>query len=235
MAVAFDRQQSVPRQVYDLLREKILSVELEPGVSINERWLADWLGVSRTPIREAIKRLSDNGLISIVPNVGTSVALINLRKVQELCLIRASLESAAIRVAAERYTARTGGALRDLIDSQAATIAERDLNRNLAIDNEFHRTIVELAGFTTVWNILQNVMGEILRVRHLSVRVPRRLEGPIEEHRAIVAALETGSPDKSEAALKFHLSESLKSIMNALDEHPDYLEKVPDGVLPPAR
>src|ERR1700722_5840477 len=102
-SVAIDRRRSVPRQVYEVLREKILTVQLEPGKSINERWLADWLGVSRTPIREGINRLSANGLIAIVPNVGTSVSLINVAKVKEFNLIRTSLESMIVRLAAEKF------------------------------------------------------------------------------------------------------------------------------------
>ncbi len=100
-AVPIDRRRGVPRQVYQVLREKILTVQLKPGESINERWLADWLGVSRTPIREAINRLSAHGLIAIVPNVGTSVSLINVGRVKEFCLIRMSLESLIVRHAAE--------------------------------------------------------------------------------------------------------------------------------------
>jgi len=224
VAVAFDRQQSVPKQVYELLREKILTVELKPGESINERWLAEWLGVSRTPIREAIKRLSDGGLIRTIPNVGTSVSLVNARKTSELCLIRASLESAAIRVAAERFDETTGALLEQMIAWQRETVQRSDLNRNIAVDNEFHRTIVELAGFTTMWSILQNVMSEILRVRHLSVRVPRRLEEPIEEHVQILQALRSRDADRAEQAMRHHLDKSYRSIMEAVAAHPKYVE-----------
>ena len=226
VAVAFDRQQSVPKQVYELLREKILTVELKPGESINERWLAEWLGVSRTPIREAIKRLSDAGLIRTIPNVGTSVSLVNARKASELCLIRASLESAAIRVAAERFDETTGQFLAQTIAWQQETVERADLNRNIAIDNEFHRTIVELSGFTTMWSILQNVMSEILRVRHLSVRLPRRLDEPIQEHVKILDALRLRDPDRAEAAMRHHLNESYRSIMQAIAAHPEYVEDV---------
>ncbi|MGA2045861.1 MAG: GntR family transcriptional regulator, partial [Roseiarcus sp.] len=120
-AVAIDRGRSVPPQVYDLLRERILTMELEPGESINERRLADWLGVSRTPIREAINRLSANGLIAIVPNVGTSVSLINADKVREFNLIRTSLESLIVRLAAERFDARGEAILLGLIERQVET------------------------------------------------------------------------------------------------------------------
>src|SRR5579863_4940517 len=100
---AIDRRRSAPPQIYELLRERILTVQLKPGESINERWLADWLGVSRTPIREAINRLSANGLIAIVPNVGTSVSLINAARVREFNYIRTSLETLIVRHAAERF------------------------------------------------------------------------------------------------------------------------------------
>ena len=199
MTIVFDRQQSVPRQVHDLLRQKILNGELKPGASINERWLAEWLGVSRTPIREAIRRLSDAGLITTIPNVGTTVALINLGKVKELCLIRVSLESATIRIAAERYTGAAGATLRALIDRQLRAVRHGDHDDAIAADTAFHRTIIEIAGFTTVWSILQTVMAEVLRARHLAVRLPQRREEPVIEHRAIVDALEARDPDRCEA------------------------------------
>lgn len=224
MAIAFDRQQSVPKQVYELLREKILTVELKPGESINERRLSEWLGVSRTPIREAIKRLSEVGLIRTIPNVGTSVSLINARKAGELCLIRASLESAAARVAAARFDDATGAFLAQTIVWQKDTVARDDRNRNIAVDNEFHRTIVACAGFPTMWSILQNVMCEILRVRHLSVLVPRRLDEPIAEHAHILAALNARDPDGAEKAMRHHLDESSRSILQAIAAHPEYVE-----------
>jgi GntR family transcriptional regulator, rspAB operon transcriptional repressor len=222
--VAIDRTRSVPPQVYELLREQILTVQLRPGESINERWLADWLGVSRTPIREAINRLSANGLIAIVPNVGTSVSLINVARVKEFNLIRTSLESMIIRLAAERFDDASAVVLRDLIERQIATLAPPDLVENIVIDSQFHRAIAQISGLTATWAILQHAMDEILRVRHLSVRLPRPLREPIDEHLAILAALRTRDPDLCEQAMKAHLDSSYKHIVNALDQHPEYLE-----------
>jgi DNA-binding GntR family transcriptional regulator len=223
-AVAIDRGRSVPPQVYEVLREKILTVQLKPGESINERWLADWLGVSRTPIREAINRLSANGLIAIVPNVGTSVSLINVARVQEFNLIRTSLESMIVRLAAEKFDDVCAIALRDLIDRQIATLSEPDLVENIAVDSQFHRAIAEISGLTETWSILQHVMDEILRVRHLSVRLPRPLREPIDEHVAILNALKTKDPDLCERAMKNHLDSSYTHIVRALEQHPEYLE-----------
>ena len=222
--VAIDRGRSVPPQVYDVLREKILTVQLKPGESINERWLADWLGVSRTPIREAINRLSANGLIAIVPNVGTSVSLINVARVKEFNLIRTSLESMIVRLAAEKFDARAARALRALIDRQIASLDPPDLIQNIVIDSAFHHKIAEISGLNATWTILQHAMDEILRVRYLSVRLPRPLQEPIDEHIVILEALKSGDPDRCENAMKAHLDASYKHIVTALEQHPDYLE-----------
>ena len=224
MTIEFDRQRSVPGQVYQLLREKILTLELAPGESINERRLCEWLGISRTPIREAIKRLSDVGLINTIPHVGTYVSLISARKVDELCLIRTNLEAAAVRVAAERFDQGTDNRLLALIASQRASVERMDLNLNITIDNDFHRTIVELPGFTTIWSILENVMSEILRVRHLSVRVPGRLEEPLVEHAQILEALRSHDPSRAEIAMREHLSRSYASIIEAIAAHPEFVD-----------
>src|SRR5664279_1704607 len=103
MNVSFDRQTNIPRQVYEVLRGMILCVELKPGESINERRLSAWLKVSRTPIREAIKRLADDGLISITPHVGTAVSRIKASRIAELFLVRTNLEIMIARAAAERF------------------------------------------------------------------------------------------------------------------------------------
>lgn len=223
-SIAIDRRRSVPSQVYELLREKILTVQLKPGESINERWLADWLGVSRTPIREAINRLSANGLIAIVPNVGTSVSLINVAKVEEFNLIRTSLETMIVRLAAERFDGDADALLRDLIDRQIATLQAPDLIENIVVDTEFHRAIAGISGLSATWAILQHAMDEILRVRHLSVRLPRPLREPIDEHFAILEALRTRDPDRCEQAMKAHLDASHGHIVAALAQHPGYLE-----------
>jgi GntR family transcriptional regulator, rspAB operon transcriptional repressor len=224
MSVVFDRQMNIPKQVYDVLRGKILSVELKPGESINERRLSEWLKVSRTPIREAVRRLADDGLISIVPHVGTSVSLIRAHRIAELHLVRTSLEALTARAAAERFDAKAELILKELIDRQTETLAEPDYLRNIAIDSEFHHAIARIGGLTVTWEILRQVMGEITRIRHLSIRTPGRLTQPIEEHREILGALKNHSPEKSERAMRTHLERSYRSIRLSIEQHPEYLE-----------
>jgi DNA-binding GntR family transcriptional regulator len=221
---AIDRQRSVPHQVYEVLREKILTLQLKPGESINERWLADWLGVSRTPIREAINRLSANSLIAIVPKVGTTVALINVEKVKEFNFIRTSLESLIIRHAAGRFDDDCAVTLRGLIDRQITTLEAPDIIENIAVDNQFHHAIAKISGLTATWAVLQHVMDEILRVRHLACQEQQARRESIDAHLLILEMLRAKDPDRCEQAMKAHLDASFIHVVAALEQHRGYLE-----------
>lgn len=223
LTALIDRQLSVPRQVYDLLRDRIQSAELKPGESINERWLAEWLGVSRTPIREAVRRLAGDGLIEIIPNVGTSVALVDPRRVYEFCMIRISLECAAIEEAVGNFTPAAGRQLERLIEEQDETVSNGDNLRNISVDSEFHKFIIGLSGFSTVPEIMNRVMGEIIRARHLSIKLPGRLRQPIVEHQAILEALRSGDPKRCASAMRSHLELSISSIMQVMKTNPEFL------------
>ncbi|MEP6826914.1 MAG: GntR family transcriptional regulator [Aestuariivirga sp.] len=212
-----DRHENVPRQIYEILRTQILSTELPPGSSINERYLAEVLGVSRTPIREAIRRLSNDGLISIIPNVGTSVALFDPLRVREFCQIRTVFECMAIEAAVQNFGLAEDRKLAQLIDDQDKTIDRGDMITNIAIDTEFHRLMMELSGYRVIPDFLQTAMGEILRARHLSIKLPGRLREPIIEHQIILEALRSGNTNACVAAMKDHLDKSFVSIMKVLE------------------
>jgi GntR family transcriptional regulator, rspAB operon transcriptional repressor len=223
--MALDRRRSVPQQVYDHLREKIELAELKPGESVNERHLATWLGVSRTPIREAIRRLADDGLIEIVPHVGTNVALLDRASIYECCAIRKSLECAAIEEATKHLTPAVGRILDRLIQEQEETVDMGDMARNIAVDSQFHAVIYRLSGFTAMADMLRRVMGEIIRIRHLSLMLPGRLRESIEEHRKIVAAMRSGNGKRASVAMRRHLEKSIASILSVMDADPDFISK----------
>jgi GntR family transcriptional regulator, rspAB operon transcriptional repressor len=211
-----DRQQNVPRQVYTILRNRIQSAELAPGSSINERYLSEFLGVSRTPIREAIRKLSDDGLITIIPNVGTTVTPLNPERIIECCTVRLSLECIAIEAAVKNFNHVADLNLRRLIEEQEETVESGDLTRNIAVDTEFHRVILALSGFKFIQSIVKTTMSEITRARHLSIKLQGRKHKPTLEHRVILEALRTGNPEKCFLAMRDHLTKSSQSIYNVV-------------------
>ncbi len=216
-----DRQRNIADQAYTYLRDQIIMVELEPGAPINERALVEQLGVSRTPIREAIRRLSSEGLIEIQPNVGTFVSRLSLTKLEEGHLIRSSLEGATIRSAAERFDAAADARLEKAM-ARHRNAEERGVSREvIAADDAFHKAIVDCSGFPNVWTIICHARAELDRLRHMTTQVPGRSSEAIREHTEIIDALRTGDPDLCQQKLQRHLDISYEVILRVFKERPD--------------
>jgi len=209
-----DRNRRAPEQVYEYLQGRILTGVLAPGENINERGLTERLGVSRTPIREALRRLVDDGLIEVIPSVGSRVAQMDPKRICDLAEVRIELECHVIRRAAANFSTASDRELEALIDAQQATVEADDYVTNIRVDSQFHRSIWGLAGTEAVSEMLDRALSEILRARHLSIKLPGRLGDPIQEHRAILTALRKGDASASESAMREHLTKSFHSIVD---------------------
>jgi DNA-binding GntR family transcriptional regulator len=212
-------------RVYDTLREAIVSAELEPGRRLSENELADRLGVSRTPVREALVRLRDDRLVAIVPQLGTFVTLIAADAVADAHFVREALECSAIRIAAERAVAR------DLVELQA-NLAEQELAEESghaeafdALDEALHRGICELSGREVAWRISQRARGQLDRVRRLSIPAPGYRRQMIVEHREVLDAVAANDADGAERALRHHLRMVLSYVPDIQRAHPEYFEE----------
>jgi DNA-binding GntR family transcriptional regulator len=137
-------------QVYVALREGIVSAELEPGRRLSENELAEALGVSRTPVREALVRLRDERLVAIVPQLGTFVTLISTDAVADAAFVREALECSAIRLATERATERELEELQANLAAQDRAEASGDTEAFDRLDEALHRTLCELSGRAVV-------------------------------------------------------------------------------------
>ncbi|HVW17851.1 MAG TPA: GntR family transcriptional regulator [Solirubrobacteraceae bacterium] len=211
-------------QVYEALRGAIVSAELEPGRRLSENELAERLGVSRTPVREALIRLRDDRLVEIVPQLGTFVSHISDAGVQDAQFIRESLECSAIRLAAQRADRADVAALEGLIRRQEEVSAEHDFDRFYLLDDELHGALCELSGHGVAWSLAQRANGHLNRIRRLSLPQPHFLGEMVAEHRAVVEAVGRGEPDAAEAALRHHLRMVLSAVPAIRAEHPDYFE-----------
>jgi DNA-binding GntR family transcriptional regulator len=212
-------------QVYAALRDAIISVRFAPGRQLSENELAEWLGVSRTPVREALVRLQDDRLVEIVPQLGTFVTRISVSAVADAQFVREALECAAVRLAAERATREDVAALKGIIARQAEV--GTDFGRWYVLDDELHAALCALSGHDIAWTLVQRADAHLNRVRRLSLPQPRYVQEMVAEHRLVVRAIERGDADAAEEALRHHLRMVLSGLDALRAEHPDYFEDEP--------
>jgi GntR family transcriptional regulator, rspAB operon transcriptional repressor len=222
-----ERRSGVPArtQVYATLRDAIIRAELPPGRKLSENELATWLGVSRTPIREALVRLRDERLVAIVPQLGTYVSRISPQAVSDAHFIREALECAAIREAAVVATEDDIAALEENLRAQERADERGDFDAFYVLDEDFHRALCDLSGHATVWSVSQRAKGHLNRIRRLSIQMPSYIGEMIAEHRGVVAAVAEHDPDLAEEHLRHHLRMVLREIPQIRSENPDYFEE----------
>jgi GntR family transcriptional regulator, rspAB operon transcriptional repressor len=211
-------------QVYASLRDAIVAAALEPGRQLSENELAALLGVSRTPIREALQRLREERLVAVVPQLGTFVTRISTSAVSDAQFVREALECAAIRETALNAEDRDVAALETIVRSQDATREAADYDRFYVLDDELHRALCDLSGHEIAWSLSQRAKGHLNRIRRLSLPEPGYLMEMIAEHRAVVAAVAARDPDEAERALRHHLRMVLSTLPAIRAQHPDYFE-----------
>jgi len=212
------------RAVYASVRDAIISTELEPGRQISENELAAQLGVSRTPVREALARLRDDRLVEIVPQLGTFVSRISVSGVDDAQFLREALECSAVRLAAERCSPADLNGLQALIARQEAARDAGDAAGFFVLDDNLHSTLCELSGRPIAWAIVERANGHLNRVRRLSLAHPRYLAEMVAEHKVVVDAVGRNEPDAAEDALRHHLRMVLSDLPTIRTAHPEYFE-----------
>ena len=219
---AIDPLRSLSSQVYELAREAIVSLWLKPGQAVSEKEIASQLGVSRTPVREALMRLSDEGLIEVFRQSGTFVSPIKLRDVYEGLLIREALETAVVRQATKKFDRRFASRFQALLARQRECAKRNDYDGFHALDEEFHRTISECGGTPRVWRIIISAKAQLDRVRRLGIRAPGQFQQILQQHESIVAAMKSGDEARAASALQAHLNAVFTSIRLLLEENSAY-------------
>jgi len=221
-----DRTRSPARdQAYVALREAIVSAELAPGARLSENGLAERLGVSRTPVREALARLREERLVAVVPQLGTFVTHIAPGAVADAQFVRESLECNAIRLTTERVTDADLTDLYDIIALQERAEANGDAAAFDHQDDALHHRLCDLSGRDVAWRLSQRARGQLDRVRRLSMPEPGYRNEMIAEHRAVLAALADRNPDAAEHALRHHLRMVLSYVPDIRRAHPEYFEE----------
>ncbi|MFC5639792.1 GntR family transcriptional regulator [Kitasatospora cinereorecta] len=214
-------RQRTSDRVYEELASAIRDLRIPPGASLSETELAEQLHVSRTPLREAIVRLVETGLVSVVPQVGTRVELIRLDDVEQARFVRESLETAAFAEACAKPV-RDVSALRDLLAEQERCHARGDIDAFFAADEALHEQIFAISGYLGAWQVMQPMKMHLDRLRRLSLPEPHTVQALIAEHTAIVDALEAGDA----AGGREHLVRHARRVQNTAPalqaQYPEY-------------
>jgi DNA-binding GntR family transcriptional regulator len=209
-------------RVYDELVAAIRSLRIPPGAALSETDLARQLHVSRTPLREAISRLVDNGLVSVIPQVGTTVERIRLHDVEQARFVRESLETAAFAAACARPD-REVRRLRALLREQTRCHKAGDLDGFFTADEDLHAEIFATSGYPGAWDAMQPVKLQLDRLRRLSLPEQVAVRELIDEHTAIVDALEAGDRRRGRALIRKHARRVLDYAPAMQARHPDYV------------
>ncbi|MGU3493931.1 GntR family transcriptional regulator [Xanthobacteraceae bacterium A53D] len=210
-------------QVFDYLRERIITLDLPPGAPISRTELQDMFGFSSTPVRDALLKLQAEQLVDIFPQHATAVSAIDLELAQQAQFMRRSLELETVRtLALGEDHIQSAQRLETVIEIQATFLARGDLAEFDMADRAFHRTLFEMTGTLELWAMVRRYSGHIDRIRRLHLPMPGKAQQVILDHRAIVAGIAAGDPDQAQAALRVHLAKSLAFTPDLQARWPDY-------------
>ena len=219
-----DRDRQAAPQVFERLRGMIISLELPPGSPLSRAALAGQFGVSSTPIRDALMRLEEEGLVDVFPQYATVVSRVDVR-------LRAA--GAFPAAGASSWKSCAGSPLAGMPRSAA------DLNRTIALqqqfakagdfekfmtaDNEFHAQLYAAADKQDIWALVKSRSGHIDRLRRLHLPSPGKAQDIVRHHKLIAKAIDAGEPEEAQKHLRTHLSGTLSELAQIRARHPEYL------------
>ena len=214
--ITIDNYQPLRETVCEALRDAIRRGVLEQGERLMEVQLAEELGISRTPVREAIRKLEQEGYVIMLPRRGTYVSSLSVHDVKEIFEIRSALESLAISLATMRIEPEELEKLRALLVEIEGHIKREDIDKIVATDIEFHGLLYQVSRNERLVNIISNLKEQLARFRTLSMSYPGRLQETLEEHTEMVEAIANGDVSAARDAAEHHMERAEKTLLKAL-------------------
>jgi GntR family transcriptional regulator, rspAB operon transcriptional repressor len=211
--------------VFQSLRQDIIALTLAPGTVLSRAGLQDRFGLSSTPIRDALIRLQEEGLVWVFPQHATVVSPIDLDKARQGQFLRRSVELEIVRALAMKPDPASIERLRSLIRQQSAFAKLGEHAAFISADQTFHRTMYDFAGASDLWHVVNRHGGHIDRLRRLHLPVPGKMRDIVRDHKSIVDAIEAGKPEEAQLRLREHLSRSLGFVENLKVSHPEYFRR----------
>ncbi len=212
---------SLGQRVYQSLRQAILTLAYRPGAILRKPAICAALGVSRSPVSDAMARLAVDGLVDVIPQAGTFVARFSMMEIREGAFLREAIEVAAIEQVARSISADQLALLEDNITAQARLIAAGDTGGFYALDGAMHSMLLSFTGFPKLAQVSQTAWLHVDRARQLILPVPGRVAATLDEHRAIHAALQAKDPAAARLAVQTHLRQLVTYLEPLERDRPD--------------
>jgi GntR family transcriptional regulator, rspAB operon transcriptional repressor len=206
------------QKAYEKIKTAIETLRFEMGQSLSEQDLSSKLKIGRTPVREALQQLANEGLIVIMPRKGAYVSTVNLDDFQKVIESRIMLETYCVRNGVKLITAQTLGDLRSLVSSTEPLIAAGDIDALLKIDRQIHMGVVSVLANQYIEQIANQIYDRVARLWHLSFRniSQPELKSSLSSHYGIVDSLGHGDPEEAEKAVKHHIDQFVERVYNQL-------------------
>ena len=202
--------------VFNTLRQAILTGELKPGERLMEIHLANRLGVSRTPIREAIHKLAQEGLVTMVPRKGAEVAQITEKSMTDVLEVRRALDALCIELACERMTAQDLARLKEACGGFEEAVRKKNVREIAQADVALHDIIIQATGNQRLITLMNNLAEQMYRYRFEYIKDFSIHKQLIDEHRVIYESLESKNVDASVASAKNHIDNQAHAIIRQI-------------------
>ena len=210
------------QRVYTALRDAILDMKLDPGAVLRKAAICEQFGVSRSPVAEALTRLSGDGLVDVIPQSATRVTRFSLDEIREECFLRDAVEVAAVKRVAETRTDDQLVQLTRNLRMQTLLVEDKDFLGFFEADEAFHKMILEFTGFRSVAAIAGQLALQLRRVRMLVLPEEGRPAETVAEHAAILDAIRDEDPQAAATAMRHHLAQLINRIEPLEQQHPDF-------------
>jgi DNA-binding GntR family transcriptional regulator len=219
-----DRDRQAAPQVFERLRDQIVSLTLPPGSPLSRTALAGQFGVSSTPVRDALMRLEEEGLVDVFPQYATVVSRIDVKLAEQAHFLRLALELEIVRSLALRHDEALITRLNSTIALQQHHVKAGDFESFSAADNVFHEQLYDATDKQELWKLVRSRSGHIDRLRRLHLPTPGKAQEIVSLHKLIVKAIDAGKADEAQARLRKHLSGTLGYLDQIRSQYPQYLQ-----------
>lgn len=222
--MTLDRSRQAAPQVFERLRELIVSLELTPGTVLSRQELAERFGLSQTPVRDALLRLGAEGLVDIFPQHATVVSRIDLSAARQSHFLRRAVELEVAHLLAEQADDGLIARLRRHLTRQQALVDGDDYAEFVRADHAFHQEMYESAGVPDLWDLVRRHSGQVDRLRRLHLPMSGKMQAVVRDHRRIVDAIAKRDSVLAQQRVREHLSGTLGKVDDIRQRFPAYVK-----------